>query len=80
MHNFRHTIATHLCEHLGVAPYVVSLVPGHTPPGPAVSRIYNRSERLARATGGPDTSWAAWLEALRGRQAPARVLPLRGGR
>ncbi len=48
IHGLRHTIATHLRADLGVSSEVVSLILGHTPPGPRVTRIYNRADLAAR--------------------------------
>jgi len=46
IHSLRHTIATHMLEHLGVSRHVVSLILGHTLPGPAATRVYDRAELL----------------------------------
>ncbi len=76
IHGLRHTAATHLIEDLGVARHVVSLLLGHTMPGPASTRVYDRSELLAERRAAL-VAWAAWLERLRaGEGGLARVLPM----
>lgn len=75
VHDLRHSGATHLREDLGVASETVSMLLGHTPPGPRVSRVYNRAELLLERRAAL-VAWAAWLEALTAPK-PARVLPHR---
>ena len=76
IHCLRHTLATHLSEDLQVAPEIVSLVLGHTIPGAAVTRVYDRSQRLGERRAAL-SAWAAWLEALKTGQTPGQVLPFR---
>ncbi len=80
IHGLRHTVATHLIEDLGVARHVVSLLLGHTMPGPSATKIYDRAELLPERRAAL-VAWAAWLERLRTREGgTARVLPMvRGG-
>jgi integrase len=66
IHNLRHTVGTHLREDLHVAPEVVSLILGHTPPGPRVTRVYNRAELLPER-GAALEAWATWLKDLSDR-------------
>lgn len=74
IHGLRRTLATHLGEDLAVPPHVISLILSHTPPGPAVSRIYNRSELLADRRRALE-AWADWLETIcRPPAGPGRVL------
>jgi integrase len=63
IHDLRHTGATHLREHFGVSSEVVSLLLGHTPPGPRVTRIYNRAEALPERRAAL-VAWGDWLERL----------------
>jgi integrase len=60
IHNLRHTVGTHMREDLRVSSEVVSLILGHTPPGPAVSRVYNRAELLPERRAAL-MAWAGWL-------------------
>jgi integrase len=77
VHNLRHTIGTHLREDLGVSSEVVSLILGHTPPGPRVTRVYNRAELLQDRRAAL-VAWAQWLDRLRtGDLQPAHVVRLR---
>ena len=59
IHDLRHAGATHLREDLGVSSEVVSLILCHTPPGPRVSRVYNRAELLPERR----AALVAWGEA-----------------
>ena len=77
IHGLRHAVATHLIEDLGVGRHVVSLLLGHTMPGPASTRVYDRSELLAERRAAL-VAWAAWLERLRVGGESARVLPMAG--
>lgn len=61
IHGFRHTIATHLRADLSVSTEVVSLILGHTPPGPRVTRVYNRAD-LLRERASALKAWARWIE------------------
>jgi integrase len=61
IHGLRHTIATHLRADLGVSTEVVSLILGHTPPGPRVTRIYNRADLLSERASAL-SAWARWIE------------------
>jgi integrase len=63
VHNIRHTVGTHLREDLKVPRDVVSLILGHTPPGPAASRIYDRSQMLTERRDAL-TRWATWIDEL----------------
>ena len=63
VHDLRHSAATHLREDLGASSEVVSLLLGHTPPGPRVSRIYNRAELLPERRAAL-VAWAAWLDRI----------------
>lgn len=75
LHNLRHTAATHLSEDLKVASVVVTRLLAQTPPGAAITRIYDRSELLdeRRAT---LVAWASWLDRVKaGGGARAKVLP-----
>lgn len=77
LHDIRHTAATHLREDLGVSSEVVSLLLGHTPPGPRVSRVYNRAELLPERRAAL-VAWAAWLERLAADEPKgATVRPMR---
>lgn len=76
IHNFRHTVGTHMAEDMKIPPHVISLTLGHTPPGPKVSRVYNRAEMLQERRAAL-VAWAAWLEALKTGQTPGQVLPFR---
>lgn len=71
VHNIRHTVGTHLREDLKVPRDVVSLILGHTPPGPAASRIYDRAQMLAERRDAL-TRWATWIDDLsrRGEAIP----------
>jgi integrase len=75
LHGLRHTIATHLTEDLGVDHYLVSLILGHAVGGPAVSRVYNRAERLAERRAAL-IAWGSWVESV-AAGGGARVLPMR---
>src|SRR5262249_23741504 len=61
VHNLRHTIGTHMREDLGVSSDVVSLILGHTPPGPRVTRVYDRAELLPERRSALG-AWGAWLD------------------
>ena len=61
IHGFRHTIATHLRANLGVSTEVVSLILGHTPPGPRVTRVYNRADLLPERASAL-AAWARWID------------------
>ena len=63
VHGLRHSLATHLREDLAIPPDVVSLILGHAVQGPAVSRIYDRAQRLGERRRALE-AWAAWLERL----------------
>jgi integrase len=77
VHNLRHTIGTHLREDLGVSSEVVSLILGHTPPGPRVTRVYNRAELLPERRAAL-VAWGHWLERLKTDDVQqARVVPIR---
>ncbi len=75
IHDIRHTVATHLREDLKVSSDVVSLILGHTPPGPRVTRIYDRSELLPERRAAL-VAWASWV--VRADRQEAVVLPLVG--
>lgn len=47
VHDFRRTGATRMTERLGILGEVVSRILNHTPPGPAVTLVYNRNSYLA---------------------------------
>jgi integrase len=61
VHNLRHTIGTHMREDLGISSEVVSLILGHTPPGPRVTRVYNRAELLPERREAL-LLWGSWLD------------------
>jgi hypothetical protein len=63
-----------MTEDLGVHENVVSLILGHSLPGAAVSRVYNRAERLPERRAAL-VAWGAWVEGL-AAGAGARVLPM----
>jgi integrase len=65
VHTFRASGSTHLIEDLGVSRHVVSLLLGHTMPGPAATRVYDRSELLPERRAAL-TRWADWLGRLSG--------------
>jgi integrase len=71
VHNLRHTIGTHMREDLGISSEVVSLLLGHTPPGPRVTRVYNRRSYCRNGVR-PCSSGAAGLT---GRKRMASVDP-----
>jgi integrase len=78
IHNFRHTMTTHMREELRVTGDVTSVLLQHTKRGFSdADAIYDRSELL------PDRrvaleAWARWLEALRmGKDDASRVLAFR---
>ena len=71
IHGLRHTIATHLRADLGVSTEVISLILGHTPPGPRVTRIYNRADLLPERAAAL-AAWAGWIENAASREAPMR--------
>jgi integrase len=68
IHNLRHTIATHLREDLGIRSDVVSLLLGHTPEGPRITRTYLRAPLLPERRVAL-VAWAAWLDGLRDAKA-----------
>jgi integrase len=77
VHDLRHAVATHLREDLKVSSDVVSLILGHTPAGPRVTRIYDRSELLAERRAAL-IAWASWVAlVVRDDGSAAAVLPLR---
>ncbi len=77
VHGFRHTAATHLREDLAVSWEVVSALLGHTPPGPRVSRVYNRAELLPERRAAL-VAWGAWLDNLQAEEPKrADVQPIR---
>ncbi len=76
IHDLRHTIGTHLREDLKVSSEVVSMLLGHTPEGPRVSRVYNRAELLPERRAAL-TAWAAWVERIASERKGAAVLPMR---
>jgi integrase len=76
IHGFRHTIATHLRADLGVSSEVVSLILGHSPPGPRVTRIYNRADLLPERASALAT-WSQWIERVAsGNYRRPKVVPL----
>jgi integrase len=76
IHDLRHTVATHLREDLHVSVDVVSAILGHTRPGIAVTRIYDRSELMGERRAAL-VAWAAWLdEVAKEEQRSAKILPL----
>jgi integrase len=76
IHGFRHTIATHLRADLRVSSEVVSLILGHTPPGPRVTRIYNRADLLPERASAL-AAWARWIESVSsGNHRHRKVVPL----
>ena len=76
VHKLRNTIATHLCEDLGYDNEVAALILGHALRGPAVTRVYQRSERLPLRREAL-TRWAEWLAGLKRPERSAA--PLGGG-
>jgi integrase len=80
IHSLRHTLATHLIEDLGVSRHVVSLILGHTLPGPAATRVYDRADLLPERRAALER-WAEWLRRLAEDQAApaaaAKILPHR---
>jgi integrase len=75
LHNLRHTAATHLSEDLKVASVVVTRLLAQTPPGAAITRIYDRSELLDERRAAL-VAWASWLDRVKaGGGARAKVLP-----
>lgn len=74
VHDLRRTAATLLRERLGVERDLIRLLLGHAAPG--VLSVYERAERLSERRAAL-VSWAAWIDALRVSQAPAKVLPHR---
>jgi integrase len=64
VHNLRHTIGTHMREDLGVSSEVVSLILGHTPPGPRITRVYDRAELLPERRSAL-VAWGGWLDRLK---------------
>ena len=80
IHNIRHAVGTHLREDLGVSSEVVSLILGHTPPGPRVSRTYNRAELLPERQAAL-VAWAEWLKRVAsGKNQGARIMPMKSRR
>ena len=77
IHNVRQTIATCLAEDppvgLGVADDVVSLILGHTRPGPKADRVYNRAAKMPQRRAAL-VAWASWLERISGEDSGATVL------
>jgi integrase len=73
IHDLRHTLATHLREDLKVSSDIVSLILGHTPAGPRVTRIYDRSELLPERRTAL-AAWASWIVGERDSK-PASVVP-----
>lgn len=63
IHALRHTLATHAIEDLGVSRHVVSLLLGHTMPGPTATRVYDRAELLPERRAALER-WAEWLGRL----------------
>jgi integrase len=78
IHNLRHTVGTHLREDLKASGDVVSLVLGHTRPGAAVTRIYDRAEMLAERRAAL-VAWAAWLDRIVSGDLAVRVVPIARG-
>jgi integrase len=76
VHDLRHTIATHLREDLKVSGDIVSLVLGHTPAGPRVTRVYDRSELLDERRSAL-VAWGAWVVQTGDEREVATVLPHR---
>jgi integrase len=74
LHNLRHTGATRMREHLGVRVDVVSMILGHTPEGPRVTRVYDRAHLLPERRAAL-VALAAHYEALRLEPEAGRVLP-----
>lgn len=64
VHDLRSAIATHLRERFRVSSDVVSLLLGHTPQGPRVTRVYLRAELLPERRAAL-VAWGAWLTQLR---------------
>jgi integrase len=77
LHNLRHTGATRMREHLGVRVDVVSMILGHTPEGPRVTRVYDRAHLLPERRAAL-VALAAHYEALRTEPEAGRVLPWQG--
>jgi len=77
VHGIRHTIATHLRADLGVSSEVVSLILGHTPPGPRVTRTYNRADLLPERAVAL-AAWARWIDSVASgrRRRPAKIISL----
>jgi hypothetical protein len=80
LHNIRPTVATHLRTDLGVSTDVVALILAHTPPGPRVTRVYNRADLRSERRSALG-AWAQWLEATASGEPHKRpkVLPLTRG-
>ena len=76
LHNLRHTGATRMREHLGVRVDVVSMILGHTPEGPRVTRVYDRAHLLPERRAAL-VAWDAMLGKLREEQRSADVVPMR---
>ncbi len=55
----------------------MSLILGPTPPGPRVTRVYNRAELLPDAA---LVAWGRWLDRLKTEEQQARVLSMRRNR
>jgi integrase len=73
LHGFRHSIATHMREDLGIGRDVVSLVLSHTQGGPRVTGIYDRAEKLAERRAAL-LAWSSWLAGLGQESNGGRVL------
>ncbi len=74
VHGFRSALATHGRGKLKISGDVISLLLSHTPPGPKVTRNYQRAELLDERRAAL-AAWADWLEQLRtGKTQSAKVL------
>jgi integrase len=74
VHDLRRTGATMLTsERLGVMGEIISRILNHTPPGPAITRVYNRNSYLPQKRAALDL-WAAEMNSIvayRGREQPS---------
>lgn len=70
VHQLRHTLRTHIREHLGVRDDVAELIVGHVRRG--IAGTYNRAELLDERRAAL-VAWAAWLDRVKAER-PAKVL------
>lgn len=77
LHNLRHTMATHMVEHLGVDETVADLILGHVPPGRrGAAGVYQRAQRLPERRAAL-VLWGQWVEGL--AEERSNVVPIRKG-